>query len=103
MDSSDLTRSQALAISGKIEPMRQYLLRLDKRIKQRCFPADDPLRVLVADALNAIHLLHNEADCRSRDGKGYVEELPQTDLLFTRTSKPRKHETRLGREQGGQR
>jgi hypothetical protein len=57
----------------------------------RGFPDDDPGMMLVASALKAVFELQTDMQCRSIDGKGREEKQP-VDLLFTRTSKPRKHE-----------
>ena len=97
--SDDLTRDQARSTRNKIEPMLQYLVRLNKRMGFRGIPADDPLKVAGANALTAMHELHTEVQCRSIDGKGRSEgrsevAKPPADLLFTRRSKARRHEGR---------
>jgi hypothetical protein len=97
MNADDLTKARYAALRNKIGEMVAYLNRLNKRMGDRGFPVDDPLRLVVAKALAAVHELHNEVQCRSIDGKGR-EETPPVDPLFTRTSAPRKHEKiRLGR------
>jgi hypothetical protein len=93
MRSDDLTREQARALKNKIGPMVAYLSRLHNRMGYSGFPEDDPLKLAVVRALNAMHDLHMEVQCRSIDGRGRDEvEKPPVDPLFTRRSKPRKHE-----------
>jgi hypothetical protein len=100
MRADDLTRAQARAIKNKLGPMVAYLKRLGKRMSDRNFPEDDPMRVMVVAALKAMYELHAEVTCRSMDGKGLndIPKPPAVDPLFTRKSAPRKHEKyRLGR------
>ena len=99
MNADDLTKAQYAALRNKVGEMVAYLGRLNKRMGDRGFPNDDPLRRVVVSALNAVHQLHAEVQCRSIDGKGREEvEKPPVDPLFTRISAPRKHEKyRLGR------
>src|SRR5688572_15765085 len=99
MNANDLNKAQYAALRNRVGEMVAYLGRLKKRMDVRCFPEDDPLMRVVVEALNAVHQLHSEVQCRSIDGKGREEiEKPPVDPLFTRTSAPRKHEKyRLGR------
>jgi hypothetical protein len=99
MNADDLTKAQYAALRNKVGEIVAYLGRLNKRMGDRGFPEDDPLRRVTADALSAMHQLHAEVQCRSIDGKGRdAVEKPPIDLLFTRTSALRKHEKyRLGR------
>jgi hypothetical protein len=94
VQADDLTREQAAALKNKLRPMLDYLGRLNKRLSSRGFPENDPLRVMVSGALTSMHQLFTEVHCRSIDRKGSpeMENAPPVDLLFTRTSKPRKHE-----------
>lgn len=100
MNADDLTRGQARALKNKLAPMIDYLNRLGKRMSDRNFPADDPMRVMVTAALKAMYELHAEVTCRSMDGKG-LNDSPKpaaVDPLFTRKSALRKVERiRLGR------
>jgi hypothetical protein len=57
MNSNDLTREQAEAISQKIGPMLGYMNRLKKRMNQ-VFVRDDPLFAQVIDAADALHTLN---------------------------------------------
>jgi hypothetical protein len=50
--------------------MVSYLNRLGRRMSDRNFPADDPMRVMVVAALKAMYELHAEVTCRSMEGKG---------------------------------
>jgi hypothetical protein len=91
MNADDLTKAQYAALRNKVGEMVASLNRLNKRMGAIGVPTDDPLRLVVANALTAVHELHSEVQCRSIDGKGR-EEKPPVDLLFTRKSAPRKHE-----------
>ena len=91
MNADDLTKAQYAALRNKVGEMVASLNRLNKRMGAIGFPTDDPLRLVVANALTAVHELHSEVQCRSIDGKSR-EEKPPVDLLFTRKSVPRKHE-----------
>src|SRR3954469_706676 len=99
MNADDLTKAQYAALRNKVGEMLTYLGRLNKRMGDRGFSENDPLKRVAADALRAVHELHAEVMCRSIDGKGRNEiEKPPIDPPFTRTSAPRKHENyRLGR------
>lgn len=57
MDSSQLTTEQAAALRDKIGDLREYVLRLKKRIDENGFPQDDKLRRLVAKAEDALQHL----------------------------------------------
>ena len=87
-------------MKNKLEPIVSYLIRLGKRMSDRNFPADDPMRVMVVAALKAMYELHTEVTCRSMDGKG-LNDAPKpsaVDPLFTRKGALRKNEKiRLGR------
>jgi hypothetical protein len=80
--------------------MVAYLNRLGKRMSDRNFPEDDPMRLMVVTALKAMYELHADVTCRSMDGKG-LNDTPKpsaVDPLFTRKSALRKDEKiRLGR------
>jgi hypothetical protein len=100
MRADDITRAQARVIKNKLGPMVAYLNRLGRRMSDRNFPDDDPMRVMVVAALKAMYELNAEVNCRSMDGKGLNDtpKPPAVDPLFTRKSAPRKHEKyRLGR------
>ena len=93
MRSDDLSKEQCAAISNKASGMVAYLAKLKDRMDYKGFPADDPVKLAVANALKAVHQLHNEVQRRSIGVTGLAEpEKPRVDLLFTRRSKPRKHE-----------
>jgi hypothetical protein len=100
MRADDLTCAQARAIKNKLGPIVAYLNRLGKRMSDRNFPADDPMRLMVVAALKAMYELHAEVTCRSMDGKGLdgTPKPPAIDPFFTRKSVLRKEEKiRLGR------
>jgi hypothetical protein len=99
MNADDLTKAQYAALRNKVGEIVAYLGRLNKRMGDRGFSEDDPLKQVVVSALRSVHQLHAEVTCRSIDGKGREEiAKPPVDPLFTRTSAPRKHEKyRLGR------
>jgi hypothetical protein len=95
MRADDLTKAQCAAIRNKVSQQLAYLYRLNRRMGEKGFPEDDPLKVAVARAMSAMNDLHAEVTCRSIDGMGRqatVEKPAPIDPLFTRTSKPRKHE-----------
>ena len=60
MKSNDLTRDQARAIHRKLGPMVAYLTLLEERMKERDFPQDDPLYLMVKRAHDALHELFLE-------------------------------------------
>jgi len=68
MNANELTRAQARAIRAQIEPMRDYLYRLRKRMATRGFPLDDPLFVLVVEAQQAIGQLFMDVAARGYSG-----------------------------------
>jgi hypothetical protein len=55
--SDDLTCKQAEQIKNVIGPTGGYLYRLRERIDKQGFPKDDPLRLRVEAAHNAMHSL----------------------------------------------
>jgi hypothetical protein len=91
MQSTDLTREQARALKSKLQPMIGYLSRLKRRMYQRGFLAGDPLLDAVVNAENAMHALSVETDYLAMSASK-VDKPPALDPLFTRKSKPRKHE-----------
>ena len=95
MRADDLTKAQCAAIRNKVSQQLAYLYRLNRRMSEKGFPEDDPLKVAVARAVSDTSELHAEVTCRSIEGIGRPEthdRPPAVDPLFTRTSKPRKHE-----------
>jgi hypothetical protein len=60
MRSAQVTRRQARTLKSNLEPVRDYLDRLAKRMKHQSFPSDDPLMTLVRKAQLAIHELTND-------------------------------------------
>jgi hypothetical protein len=64
----NLTREQAAALSAKIGPMLDYLVRLRMRMQKVGFLPGDPLYVLVRDAENKLHHLSVELHYRSCAG-----------------------------------
>jgi hypothetical protein len=94
MRADDLTKAHCAAIRNKVSQQLAYLYRLNRRMGEKGFPEDDPLKVAVVRAMSAMSELHAEVTCRSIDGMGRQtnEKPPAVDPLFTRTSKPRKHE-----------
>jgi hypothetical protein len=93
MNSNDLTKAQCAAIRNKAGGMIAYLEKLNDRMAYKGFPADDPVRLATANALKVVHQLHSEVQSRSIGVTGLRKlEKPPVDLLFTRKSKPRKHE-----------
>jgi hypothetical protein len=74
--------------------MVQYLAQLKDRMHYKGFPTDDPIRVAVENTLVAAQKLHSETLTRSIGVTGAPEpKQAPLDVLFTRTSKPRRHET----------
>jgi hypothetical protein len=61
MTSDDLSPDQCDALSAQIRPMLGYLGRLSKRMAKTGFPRNDPLRVLVSNAEDAVHRLRIHA------------------------------------------
>jgi hypothetical protein len=94
MQADDLIKAQCAAIRNKVSQQLAYLYRLNRRMGEKSFPEDDPLKIAVVSAMSAMSELHAEVTCRSFDGIGREtnEKPPAVDPLFTRTSKPRKHE-----------
>jgi hypothetical protein len=95
MQADDLIKAQCAAIRNKVSQQLAYLYRLNRRMGEKGFPEDDALKVAVARAMSAMSALHAEVTCRSIDGQGSQapdQKPPPIDPLFTRTSKPRKHE-----------
>lgn len=94
MNADDITKAQYAAIRNKVGEMVVYLSRLDDRMSYKGFPTDDPLKLVVTNALIAVQQMHKEVLSRSFDVKAISDsEKPSAaDLLFTRTSAPRKHE-----------
>jgi hypothetical protein len=95
MRADDLTKAQCAALRNKASEMVAYLYRLNRRMGEKGLPEDDPLQLAVARALSAMSDLHAEVTGRSIDGmdrQASGEKPAAIDPLFTRTSKPRKHE-----------
>jgi hypothetical protein len=93
MNSEDLTKEQCAAIKRRAAWMLAYLEKLNDRMSYKGFPADDPIKRVVADALVATKRLHSEVLSRSIGVTGLPDApKPPVDLLFTRKSQPRKHE-----------
>jgi hypothetical protein len=95
----DLTKSQCAALRNQVGRIVAYLYRLNRRMGEKGFPPDDQLKRLVENSQKTIGELHMELVGRSIDGMGWQarnEKPPEIDPLFTRTSKPRKHERRDG-------
>ena len=69
MDSSDLTPAQAAELREHVRPMLHYLTRLRTRMDRRHFPPNDPLRLKVQAAVNALHALHVDLHYRSCEGR----------------------------------
>jgi hypothetical protein len=67
MDSSQVTRRQARIVRAKIEPTRDYLTKLRRRMQQRGFASDDELMGLVIAAEQAWHSLCNDLQLRIWD------------------------------------
>ena len=61
MNSTDITAAQARKLHEALFPHVNYLLRLTRRLEDLRFPADDPLRVAVANAYDAVWRLSQEA------------------------------------------
>jgi hypothetical protein len=68
MDSSQVTRRQAGSVRAKIEPTRDYLTKLRRRMQWRGFNSDDELMGLVIAAEQALHTLCNDLQLRIWDG-----------------------------------
>ena len=62
---------QAAFASKNLYNAANYLIRLQRRMEQRGFPADDSLVILVREAHNAMHKLTTRVHylgCRSKTG-----------------------------------
>jgi hypothetical protein len=70
MKSTDLTPNQAHAIHKRLGPMVPCLLKLEERMKQRDFPRDDKLFLMVKRAHHALHSLFLETHERACRGVG---------------------------------
>ena len=93
MRSDDLTKGQCAAIRTRASDMVQYLVRIEDRMSYKGFPADDPVRIAVLNALAATKELYRETLARSIGVTEAPEpQQPPIDPFFTRRSKPRKHE-----------
>ncbi|HEY4235228.1 MAG TPA: hypothetical protein VGM76_17490 [Lacipirellulaceae bacterium] len=68
MKSSEVTRRQARIVKKRLEPTREYLIQLRRRMNKRGFHADDELMGLVIAADLAIQSLCNYLTIRSREG-----------------------------------
>ena len=68
MDSSQVTRRQAQAIKTRVEDMRDYLYRLRTRMRNRGFPPEDPLYILVVQAQQSIGELYMDVANRAYCG-----------------------------------
>ena len=68
MNSSQVTRRQARIVRAKIEPTRDYLTKLRRRMQQRGFASDDELMGLVIVAELALYSLTNDLQLRVWDG-----------------------------------
>jgi hypothetical protein len=62
MTCDDLSPEQCDALSEQIGPTLSYLGRLSKRMTNARFPHDDPLRVLVDRAEDAVHWLRIQTE-----------------------------------------
>jgi hypothetical protein len=68
MNSSQVTRRQARIVRAKIEPTRNYLTKLRRRMQWRGFTSDDEMMGLVIAAEQALHTLCNDLQLRICDG-----------------------------------
>ena len=68
-----MTRRQARIVRAKIEPTRDYLTKLRRRMQQRGLTSNDELMGLVISAEQALHALCNDLQLRIWDGP---KELP---------------------------
>jgi hypothetical protein len=92
MDSTQVTRRQALAIHAKVVPMRDYLFRLRKRMADRGFQPDDALFALVKQVEQAIGELYVDVEFRMKCGPVDLPTRAPVNELEKRTM--RKHEQR---------
>jgi hypothetical protein len=67
VDSNGLKPWQAKRIGAVLYPALGYLSRLQRRMEQRGFPAQDPLYLLVTRAFEVLHHLCIELHYRSCD------------------------------------
>lgn len=65
MESKDLTTDQLSEVYTHLRPADLYLFRLQERMKERGFPPDDPLLVLVVKSHAALHEVCHEFHRRS--------------------------------------
>jgi hypothetical protein len=79
MRSDQVTRRQARIVRDKIEPTRDYLTKLRRRMQWRGFTSDDELMGLVIAAEQALHTLCNDLQLRIWNGpKEKPPEAPST-------------------------
>ncbi|WP_425613645.1 hypothetical protein NA78x_003480 [Anatilimnocola sp. NA78] len=82
MDASKLTRKQLDQLTDKLAPAMRYLLGMHHRLKERNFPADDPLVIAADEAMQRMQALllviHNLALAKSSGGfyVGYTYHPP---------------------------
>ena len=78
MDSSQVTRRQARIVKKRLEPTRDYLIELHKRMSRTGFHPDDELMVLVVAADLAMQFLCNDLTLRVLDGPTTLPPKPKT-------------------------
>lgn len=68
MHSRQLTAEQLRILAARIRPHLGYLTRLERRMEQEKFPADDRLYELTCDAQEAVQALFVELNNRASSG-----------------------------------
>jgi hypothetical protein len=81
MTSDDLSPEQCDALSKQIGLMLSYLGRLSKRMEKARFPHDDPLRVLVSRAEDAVHRLRIDVHYRSVEARRKAADKPNVSRV----------------------
>jgi hypothetical protein len=66
--SDQVTRRRARIVKERLEPIRDYLIKLHERMRKRHFHPDDELMALVAAADLAMQNLCNDLTIRSLEG-----------------------------------
>ena len=93
MTSEQLTKAQCAVIRSQANAMASYHARLNDRMDYKGFPADDPIKRAVVDALSAAQKLYRETLSRSIGVTALPERKePPLHPFFTRKSAPRKGE-----------
>jgi hypothetical protein len=84
MNSDDLTKEQAKALSTALYPGVNFLVRLKGRMQKAGFPQSDKLYQLVVAAYDASWLLSHELHYMSCDGVYGTPKVPKPEANATK-------------------